>query len=222
MSRLNIKDIDKDFFWELATSGLVSDYVLNIADDYLKLVTEKLKKDLDINFYVRDDKIVNEELGISISSTDCVDYDKVLNLIEKFLDESSKENEFGINTNKLANDWGYTFSHPDSSPYYEGNGRWHAYSEYSQPKAFEVMYFGVFGEWHKNLEFAQDLKKRYLVQDNWNEKYHFKGNISELDDIFVTFSKNGNISVKNPSKEFLERVSFFYDVCDSKFKNHTR
>ena len=222
MSRLNIKDIDKDFFWELATSGLVSDYILNIADDYLRLVAEKLKKDLDINFYVRDDKIVNEQLNISIPSTDCVDYDRVLKIIEKTLGDNSQENEFGINTNKLANDWGYTFSHTESSPYYEGDARWHAYSEYSQPEVFEVMYFGVFGEWHKDLAFVQDLKKKYLVQDKWNEKYHCKTNIPELNNIFVTFSKNGNISVKNPSREFLERVSFFYDVCDPKNKNHVK
>lgn len=222
MARLSIKDIDEKLFWDLANSGIVGDWSLHVVEDYLYMIAEKLAKDTDIRFRVEDYNIVNESLGISISSTECTSYDNILKIIEKSLSESSKENEFGVDTNKLASTWGYTFSNTSSSAYYEGNARWHAYDEYEQPPIFEVLYFGCFGEFHKDLGFAQDMKKRYLVQDRYNQLFHFKGSIPELDNIFVTFAKNGNISVKNPSKEFLERVSFFYDVCDSNYKNHTR
>lgn len=222
MARLLIKDIDEKLFWDLANSGIVGDWSLHIVSDYLYMIAEKLTKDTDIRFRVEDYNIVNESLGISIPSTECTSYDNILKIIEKSLSESSKENEFGVDTNKLASTWGYTFSNTSSSAYYEGNARWHAYDKYEQPPIFEVLYFGCFGEFHKDLGFAQDMKKRYLVQDQYNQLFHFKGSIPELDNIFVTFAKNGNISVKNPSKEFLERVSFFYDVCDSNYKNHTR
>lgn len=222
MARLLIKDIDEKLFWDLATSGIVGDWSLHVVEDYLYMIAEKLTKDTDIRFRVEDYNIVNESLGISIPSTECTSYDNILKIIEKSLSESSKENEFGVDTNKLASTWGYTFSNTSSSAYYEGNARWHAYDKYEQPPIFEVLYFGCFGEFHKDLGFAQDMKKRYLVQDQYNQLFHFKGSIPELDNIFVTFAKNGNISVKNPSKEFLERVSFFYDVCDSNYKNHTR
>lgn len=222
MTRLLIKDIDEKLFWDLANSGIVGDWSLHIVSDYLYMIAEKLTKDTDIRFHVEDYNIVNESLGISIPSTECTSYDNILKIIEKSLSESSKENEFGVDTNKMKNEWAYTFSNTSSSAYYEGNARWHAYDEYEQPPIFEVLYFGCFGEFHKDLGFAQDMKKRYLVQDQYNQLFHFKGSIPELDNIFVTFAKNGNISVKNPSKEFLERVSFFYDVCDSKFKNHAR
>ena len=222
MARLLIKNIDEKLFWDLANSGIVGDWSLHIVSEYRYMIAEKWTKDTDIRFRVEDYNIVNESLGISIPSTECTSYDNILKIIEKSLSESSKENEFGVDTNKMKNEWAYTFSNTSSSAYYEGNARWHAYDEYEQPPIFEVLYFGCFGEFHKDLGFAQDMKKRYLVQDQYNQLFHFKGSIPELDNIFVTFAKNGNISVKNPSKEFLERVSFFYDVCDSKFKNHAR
>lgn len=219
---LTIKDINKDLFWELATSGIVADYQVNIVKDYLYMLCEQLKKDLDISFRTDGYNITNEQLGIKIPSIDCTDYDKVLKIIEKFLSENSQENKFGVNTNKLANEWGYSFSEIAITPYYEGNGKWHAYDEYSQPKVFEVMYFGVFGEFHKDLGFAQELGKKYLEQDNWNEKKHFKGSIPELNGLNVTFAKNGNITVKSPSKDFIERVAFWYSIVDPKNKNHVR
>ena len=222
MARLLIKDIDEKLFWDLANSGIVGDWSLHIVSDYLYMIAEKLTKDTDIRFRVEDYNIVNESLGISIPSTECTSYNNILKIIEKSLSESSKENEFGVDTNKLASQWGYSFSHTAETPFYEGDGKWHAYDEYSQKRVFEVLFFGVFNEYHENYDWARDVSKKYLVQDNWNEKFHFKGNISELGDLFVTFAKNGNITVKNPSKEFLERLQFFYDVCDSKFKNHAR
>lgn len=222
MARLEIKDIDEKLFWDLANSGIVDDWSLHIVSDYLYMIVEKLKKDTDLHFRVVDYNIVNEQLGISIPSTECTSYDNILKIIEKSLGETSKENPYGVDTNKLASDWGYSFSSTSMTPYYEGMGKWHAYDEYSQIRVFEVMYFGVFGKFHKDLEFAHELGKKYLVQDNWNERYHYKGNISELDNIFVIFAKNGNITVKNPSKDFLDKLQFFYDICDPKFKNHAK
>jgi hypothetical protein len=166
--------------------------------------------------------LYNDEIGFKIPTSTITTYDDLLKDIEKFLSENSAENEFGVDTNKLASQWGYSFSHTAETPFYEGDGKWHAYDEYSQKRVFEVLFFGVFNEYHKDYGWAMDISKKYLVQDNWNQLFHFKGNISELDNLFVTFAKNGNITVKNPSKEFLERLQFFYDVCDSKFKNHAR
>lgn len=222
MARLLIKDIDEKLFWDLANSGIVGDWSLHIVSDYLYMIAEKLTKDTDIRFRVEDYNIVNESLGISIPSTECTSYDNILKIIEKSLGETAKENPYDINTNKLASTWGYTFSNTSSSAYYEGNARWHAYDEYEQPPIFEVLYFGCFGEFHKDLGFAHDMKKRYLVQDQYNQLFHFKGSIPELDNIFVIFAKNGNISVKNPSKEFLEKVEFFYRITDPKKKNHEK
>ena len=166
----------------------------------------------------------NDEIGFKIPTSTITTYDNLLNDIEKFLSENAQENAFGVDTNKLANLWAYTFSHTEMSPYYEGDGHWKAYDDYSQKRVWEALYFMVFGKYHDTMDWAFDTASKYLVKDgnNYNEKFHFKGNVSELDNTFVTFAKNGNISVKNPSKEYLERLQFFYDVCDSKFKNHAR
>ncbi len=223
MARLSINDIDEKLFWDLATSGIVGDWSLHIVSDYLYMIAEKLKKDTDIYFRVEDYNIVNEELGISIPSTECTSYDKILKIIEKTLSETSKENEYNVNTNKMKNDWGYTFSNTSMSPYFLTNERkWKSYSEFEQPKVFEALYFGVFGEYHKDGEFISDMKKKYLVSDKWNEQGHYRGPIEELKNLEVSFAKNGNISVKTKDEEFWQRINFWYDTLDEKFKNHTR
>ncbi len=220
MARFGLENIDRDFFWELVDEGYGE--WRGIEDAYLYMMSKKLSKDTDINFRVENGYLYNDEIGFKIPTSTITTYDDLLKDIEKFLSENSAENEFGVDTNKLASQWGYSFSHTAETPFYEGDGKWHAYDEYSQKRVFEVLFFGVFNEYHKDYGWAMDISKKYLVQDNWNQLFHFKGNISELDNLFVTFAKNGNITVKNPSKEFLERLQFFYDVCDSKFKNHAR
>ena len=220
MARFGLENINRDFFWELVDEGYGE--WRGIEDAYLYMMSKKLTKDTDINFRIENGYLYNDEIGFKIPTSTITTYDKLLKQIENFLKENSQENEMGIDTNKLASTWGYTFSNTSSSAYYEGNARWHAYDEYEQPPIFEVLYFGCFGEFHKDLGFAHDMKKRYLVQDQYNQLFHFKGSIPELDNIFVTFAKNGNISVKNPSKEFLERVEFFYSITDPKKKNHEK
>ena len=223
MARLAVKDVNEKLFWELANSGIVGDWSLHIVSDYLYMIAEKLKKDTEINFRVEDYNIVNEQLGISIPSTDCTSYDKILQIIEKSLGESSKENKFGVDVNRMKNEWGYTFSNTSMSPYFLTNERkWKSYDEFEQAKVFEAFYFGVFGEYHKNGEFISDMKKKYLVQDNWREQNHYRGVIDELNGLEVSFAKNGNISVKTKDAEFWERINFWYDTLDEKFKNHAR
>ena len=223
MARLAIKDVNEKLFWDLANSGIVGDWSIHIVSDYLYMIAEKLKKDTDIYFHVDDYNIVNEQLGISIPSTDCTSYDKILQIIEKSLGESSKENEFGVDTNRMKNEWGYTFSNTSMSPYFQTSERkWKSYDEFEQAKVFEAFYFGVFGEYHKDGSFINDMKKKYLVQDNWREQNHYRGAIKELNNLEVSFAKNGNISVKTKDAEFWERINFWYDTLDPNFKNHTR
>ena len=223
MARLTVKDVNEKLFWELANSGIVGDWSLHIVEDYLYMIAEKLKKDTEINFRVEDYNIVNEQLGISIPSTDCTSYDKILQIIEKSLGETAKENKFGVDVNRMKNEWGYTFSNTSMSPYFETNARkWKSYDEFEQAKVFEAFYFGVFGEYHKTGEFISDMKKKYLVQDNWREQNHYRGAIDELNGLEVSFAKNGNISVKTKDAEFWERINFWYDTLDEKFKNHAR
>lgn len=223
MARLTIKDIDEKLFWDLANSGIVGDWSLHIVEDYLRMIAEKLKKDTEINFRVEDYNIVNEQLGISIPSTDCTSYDKILQIIEKSLGESSKENPYDVNTNQMKNEWGYTFSNTSMSPYFETNSKkWKSYDEFEQAKVFEAFYFGCFGRFHKDGTFISDMKKKYLIQDNWREQSHYRGAIDELNGLEVSFAKNGNISVKTKDAEFWERINFWYDTLDEKFKNHAR
>lgn len=223
MARLSIGEIDKKLFWDLATSGIAGDWSLHIIEDYLYMIAEKLKKDTDILFRVENYNIVNEQLGISIPSTECTSYDKILKIIEKYLSETSKENEFGVDTNRMKNEWGYTFSNTSMSPYFETNARkWKSYDEFEQAKVFEAFYFGVFGEYHKDGKFISDMKKKYLVQDSWKEQSHYRGAIEELKGLEVSFAKNGNISVKTKNEEFWNRINFWYDTLDEKFKNHAR
>ncbi len=223
MARLEIKDIDEKLFWDLANSGIVGDWSLHIVSDYLYMIAEKLKKDTDIHFRVEDYNIVNEQLGISIPSTECTSYDNILKIIEKSLSETAKENPYDVNTNQMKNEWGYTFSNTSMSPYFDTNARkWKSYDEFEQAKVFEAFYFGVFGEYHKDGTFISDMKKKYLVQDNWREQNHYRGAIDELNGLEVSFAKNGNISVKTKDEEFWNRINFWYDILDEKFKNHSR
>ena len=187
------------------------------------MIAEKLTKDTDIRFRVENYNIVNESLGISIPSTECTSYDDILKIIEKSLSESSKENEFGVDTNKMKNEWAYTFSNTSMSPYFDTNARkWKSYDEFEQAKVFEAFYFGCFGKYHKDGTFISDMKKKYLVQDNWREQSHYRGSIDELNGLEVSFAKNGNISVKTKDEEFWQRIIFWYDTLDEKFKNHSR
>ena len=221
MARFELENIDRDFFWELVDEGY--EYH-GITEAYLYMLSRKLSDDTDINFRVESGYLYNDEIGFKMPTSEITTYDNLLKRIEEFLKENSTENEYGIDSNRLASQWGYTFSHTEMSPYYEGDGHWKAYDDYSQKRVWEALYFMVFGKYHDNMDWAFDTASEYLIKDgnNYNEKFHFKGNVSELNNIFVTFAKNGNISVKNPSKEYLERLQFFYDVCDSKFKNHAR
>ncbi len=167
MARLEIKDIDEKLFWDLANSGIVGDWSLHIVSDYLYMIAEKLKKDTDIHFRVEDYNIVNEQLGISIPSTECTSYDNILKIIEKSLGETAKENPYDVNTNQMKNEWGYTFSNTSMSPYFLTNERkWKSYDEFEQAKVFEAFYFGCFGKYHKDGTFISDMKKKYLVQDS--------------------------------------------------------
>ena len=212
--------IDRDFFWELVDEGY-GEY-RGIENAYLHMLSKKLSKDTDIRFTVENGYLMNDEIGFKIPTSKITGYNEILKYIEDFLTENSTENKYDIDTNKLANQWGYTFSNTSMSPYYELNGKWKAYDDYSQKRVFEAFYFGVFGEYHNTMDWAFDTANEYLVQENWNEKFHYKGTIKELDNLNVTFAKNGNITVKSPSKEFLERLEFFYSITDPKNKNHAR
>ena len=178
--------IDRDFFWELVDEGY-GEY-RGIENAYLHMLSKKLSKDTDIRFTVENGYLMNDEIGFKIPTSKITGYNEILKYIEDFLTENSTENKYDIDTNKLANQWGYTFSNTSMSPYYELNGKWKAYDDYSQKRVFEAFYFGVFGEYHNTMDWAFDTANEYLVQDNWNEKFHYKGTIKELDNLNVTFA----------------------------------
>ena len=223
MARFELENIDRDFFWELVDEGYAS---YSIIDTYLYMLSQKLSKDTDIRFTVENGYLHNDEIGFKIPTSTITTYDNLLKDIEKFLKENSSENEYNVDTNKLASQWGYSFSNTSMTPYFEGvngnNCKWHAYDDYSQKRVFEAFYFAMFGEYHTTWEWAFDVADKYLVQDNWNEKFHYKGQIKELDNLSVTFAKNGNITVKAPNKEFIDRLEFFYTITDPKKKNHEK
>ena len=223
MARFELENIDRDFFWELVDEGYAS---YSIIDTYLYMLSQKLSKDTDIRFTVENGYLHNDEIGFKIPTSTITTYDNLLKDIEKFLKENSTENEYNVDTNKLASQWGYSFSNTSMTPYFEGvngnNCKWHAYDDYSQKRVFEAFYFAMFGEYHTTWEWAFDVADKYLVQDNWNEKFHYKGQIKELDNLSVTFAKNGNITVKAPNKEFIDRLEFFYTITDPKKKNHEK
>lgn len=223
MARFELENIDRDFFWELVDEGYAS---YSIIDTYLYMLSQKLSKDTDIRFTVENGYLHNDEIGFKIPTSTITTYDNLLKDIEKFLKENSTENEYNVDTNKLASQWGYSFSNTSMTPYFEGvngnNCKWHAYDDYSQKRVFEAFYFAMFGEYHTTWEWAFDVADEYLVQDNWNEKFHYKGTIKELDNLSVTFAKNGNITVKAPNKEFIDKLEFFYTVTDPKKKNHEK
>lgn len=224
MARFGLENIDRDFFWELVDEGYGE--WRGIEDAYLYMMSKKLTKDTDINFRVENGYLYNDEIGFKIPTSTITTYDNLLKQIENFLKENSQENEMGIDTNKLASQWGYSFSNTSMTPYFEGiNGltcKWHAYDDYSQKRVFEALYFATFGEFHKDWTWAFEVADEYLVQDDWNQKFHYKGAIKELDNLNVTFAKNGNITVKAPNKEFCDRLEFFYSVTDPKKKNHEK
>jgi hypothetical protein len=223
MARFELENIDRDFFWELVDEGYAS---YSIIDAYLYMLSQKLSKDTDIRFTVENGYLHNDEIGFKIPTSTITTYDNLLKDIEKFLKENSTENEYNVDTNKLASQWGYSFSNTSMTPYFEGvngnNCKWHAYDDYSQKRVFEAFYFAMFGEYHTTWEWAFDVADKYLVQDNWNEKFHYKGQIKELDNLSVTFAKNGNITVKAPNKEFIDKLEFFYTITDPKKKNHEK
>jgi hypothetical protein len=120
MARFGLENIDRDFFWELVDEGYGE--WRGIEDAYLYMMSKKLSKDTDINFRVENGYLYNDEIEFKIPTSTITTYDNLLKDIEKFLSENAQENEFGIDTNKLANQWAYTFSHTEMSPYYEGDG----------------------------------------------------------------------------------------------------
>ena len=220
MARFELENIDRDFFWELVDEGYAS---YSIIDAYLYMLSQKLSKDTDIHFRVENGYLYNDEIGFKIPTSTITTYDNLLKDIEKFLSENAQENPYDVNTNQMKNIWGYTFSKTEMTPYFETSKlKWFAYDDYSQKRVWEAFFFGVFGKYHDTMDWAFDTAKKYLVQDNWNEKYHYKGEVSELNGLSVSFAKNGNISVKTKDEEFWQRIIFWYDTLDDKFKNHAR
>ena len=128
MAIMQIKDIDKDLFWEMAEKA--ESYEIHVVDDYLRMLTDKLREDTDIDFRVENYSLVNKQLGISIPSSEIKGYDSLLKKIENSLSASSVDNPYDVDTNKLVNEWGYSFSDTGMTPYYEtSKRRWHAYDE---------------------------------------------------------------------------------------------
>lgn len=218
--KLRFDEINKSDFINLLNeldNGSNTYKSFELHDCYFKMMVDKLRMDTDLNFYYKSGEIVSESLGVKIS--DVGSYDELLEKVEKILEQNTKENQnkYGIDVNKLKSTWGYTFSTSGASPFYMSDTKsWKVYDSYSQTDIFELFYFAVFGEYHKDRSFAIEMAKKYLVEEDWNKPKVYRGKIAELDNLEVAFFKNGNIKVKTNNKEFWEMVDFWYDTLDPK------
>lgn len=194
-----------------------------LHDCYFRMMVDKLRMDTDLNFYYRSGEIVSESLGVKIS--DISSYDELLEKVEKILVQNTEENqnEYDVNVNDLKSNWGYDFSHIEMTPYFETEEKYFkVWDQYAQTDLFEALYFGVFGEYHKDRSFAINIAKKYLEGDDWHKPKTYRGKIEELNGLEVAFMKNGKITIKTKNENFWNRIIFWYDICDSNFKNHRK
>lgn len=214
-NNMEVKDIDRKFFWELVDDDFCLYKGTDVVETYLYMICQKLKKDTGISF--RNEaywSITNKDLNITILSKDIKDYDSLLAIIESKLGSGSDREDA-----KLLNDMGGVI---DYSPYYENDkGTWHTYDQYMTSNIFEIWYYGLYGKYHSDLGFAHDIAKKYLVEVDWKSPKVYNGEIEELDGMKVRFSKNGNIRISSKMPDsFWQNIAHLYSVADPKGHRH--
>lgn len=220
MSRLTVKDINISLLEDLVDGGFISDYD-GLIEAYNRGIANRLSKDTKISFSSDIDKVYSRNVDISLDGSilGSYTYDEMLDFVNSKLGASGSNARF---ESELKNRFGYTFGDRGSYiPYFETDELyWKAYSDYGQEDILELIYYGIYGEYHKDRGYALELRKKYFEQDDWNKPYYYSGRIDELG-IDVTFMKNGKMKIKTKMpKEFWEKILEFYDIVDSKGNHH--
>lgn len=221
MSNLKVKDINLALLEDLVDGGFISDYD-GLTEAYMRGIAKRLEYDTDISF-TNDayNKVYSRNVGIELSADmiSKMTYDEMLDYVNSQLGGSGSSTRF---ESELKNRFGYTFGDRGSYiPYFETDELyWKAYGEYGQDDILELIYYGIYGEYHKDRGFVLELKKKYFEQDDWNKPYYYSGRIDELG-IDVAFQKNGKMKIKTKMpKEFWERVFEFYEIVDPNGNHH--
>ena len=220
MARLTVKDINISLLEDLVDGGFISDYD-GLIEAYNRGIANRLSKDTKISFSSDIDKVYSRNVDISLDGSilGSYTYDEMLDFVNSKLGASGSNARF---ESELKNRFGYTFGDRGSYiPYIEKDELyWKAYSDYGQEDILELIYYGIYGEYHKDRGYALELRKKYFEQDDWNKPYYYSGRIDELG-IDVTFMKNGKMKIKTKMpKEFWEKILEFYDIVDSKGNHH--
>lgn len=223
MSRLTVHDIDISLLEELIDGKFISDYD-GLIEAYNRGIANRLSKDTGISFSSNIDEVYNKNVDIHLNGDvlgfhNSNTYEDLLDLVNSKLGTSGSNARF---ESELKNRFGYTFGDRGSYiPYFETDELyWKAYSDYGQEDILELIYYGIYGEYHKDRGYALELRKKYFEQDDWNKPYYYSGRIDELG-IDVTFMKNGKMKIKTKMpKEFWEKILEFYDIVDSKGNHH--
>lgn len=220
MARLTVKDINISLLEDLVDSGFISDYD-GLIEAYNQGIANRLSKDTGISFSSNIDKVYSRNVDISLDGSilGSYTYDEMLDFVNSKLGVSGSNARF---ESELKNRFGYTFGDRGSYiPYFETDELyWKAYSDYGQEDILELIYYGIYGEYHKDRGFALDLRKKYFEQDDWNKPYYYSGRIDELG-IDVVFQKNGKMKIKTKMpKEFWQNVLEFYEIVDPNGNHH--
>lgn len=220
MSRLTVHDIDISLLEDLVDGGFISDYD-GLIEAYNRGIANRLSKDTGISFSSDINKVYSRNVDVSLDASilGSYVYDEMLDYVNSKIGASGSNTRF---ESELKNRFGYTFGDRGSYiPMFESDELyWRTYSEYGQEDILELIYYGIYGEYHKDRGFALDLRKKYFEQDDWNKPYYYSGRIDELG-IDVAFQKNGKMKIKTKMpKEFWQRIMDFYEIVDPNGNHH--
>lgn len=220
MDRLSVKDINISLLEDLVDGGFISDYD-GLIEAYNRGIANRLSKDTGISFSSDINKVYSRNVDISLDASilSSYVYDEMLDYVNSKLGASGSNARF---ESELKNRFGYTFGDRGSYiPYFETDELyWKAYSDYGQEDILELIYYGIYKEYHKDRGFALELRKKYFEQDDWNKPYYYSGKIDELG-IDVAFQKNGKMKIKTKMpKEFWQNVLEFYEIVDPNGNHH--
>lgn len=220
MDRLSVKDINISLLEDLVDGGFISDYD-GLIEAYNRGIANRLSKDTGISFSSDINKVYSRNVDVSLDASilGSYVYDEMLDYVNSKIGASGSNTRF---ESELKNRFGYTFGDRGSYiPMFESDELyWRTYSEYGQEDILELIYYGIYGEYHKDRGFALDLRKKYFEQDDWNKPYYYSGRIDELG-IDVAFQKNGKMKIKTKMpKEFWQRIMDFYEIVDPNGNHH--
>lgn len=220
MKRLTVQDINISLLEDLVDGGFISDYD-GLIEAYNRGIANRLSKDTGISFSSDINKVYSRNVDVSLDASilGSYVYDEMLDYVNSKIGASGSNARF---ESELKNRFGYTFGDRGSYiPMFETDELyWKTYSEYGQEDILELIYYGIYGEYHKDRGFALDLRKKYFEQDDWNKPYYYSGRIDELG-IDVAFQKNGKMKIKTKMpKEFWQRIMDFYEIVDPNGNHH--